>query len=76
MSPSQKKYVRNLKIVGITFSAFFALLYFLPNNLFSFGQIMIVSALVIATIKIIANSGHGARSAGTGNLSFRAQRNL
>jgi hypothetical protein len=37
---------------------------------------VIASAVVIATIKIIENSDHGARSAGTGNLSFRAQRNL
>src|SRR5690606_3523438 len=71
MSPSQKKYIRNLKICGITFFAFFALLYFLPNNLFSPGQIMIASAVVIATIKIIANSGRGARSAGAENLTVR-----
>jgi len=73
MSPSQKKYIRNLKIFGITFFAFFTLLYFLPNNLFSPGQIMIASAVAIAIIKIVVNSGHGAISAGAENLTIREQ---
>lgn len=55
------------------FSAFFVLLYFLPNNLFSPGYIMITSAIFIACIKLFAKSGHGSRNSSAENLTVAEQ---
>jgi hypothetical protein len=70
MNSSQKKYIRNLKLGLMLFCLFAVLLYFLPNNLFSPGKIMIASAIVVACIKIIAASGIGGEGRSSENITI------